>query len=148
MYYSIEIIIDLSRDRVIELFDSSDNLFKWQPNLISFDLIAGDSGQEGAKSRLKYKMGRRKIEMIETITLRNLPDRFEGTYVANGVWNKISNRFIEINSNQTKWISENEFEFYGFIKWLAFFIPGMFKKQSMKYLKQFKAFAEEESKSK
>lgn len=148
MYYSTEIIIDLSRDRVIELFDNSDNLFQWQPDLISCDLIAGDFGREGAKSRLKYKMGWQVIEMIETITFRNLPDKFEGTYVANGVWNKVSNRFIAVNPEQTKWVLDNEFEFHGFMKWLAFFIPGIFKKQSMKYLKQFKVFAEEESKNK
>ena len=31
--YSAEIVINLPRSRVIELFDDADNMFKWQPGL-------------------------------------------------------------------------------------------------------------------
>ena len=61
MKYTVEIIINLSRARVIELFDSVENMYKWQPGLISFE---HKSGKAGAKSRLQYKTGSREIEMI------------------------------------------------------------------------------------
>ena len=37
---------------------------------------------------------------------------------------------------------ENEFQFKGFMKLIGFFMPGAFEKQSFKYMKDFKAFAE------
>jgi carbon monoxide dehydrogenase subunit G len=45
MHYSTEIVIDLPRHRVIELFDNPDNLSKWQSGLQRFDFIGGEEGQ-------------------------------------------------------------------------------------------------------
>jgi len=142
MKYEVEIDINLSRNKVIELFDNADNMKHWQPSLISFEHLSGEPSQEGAKSKLKYQMGKREIVMIETITVNKLPDEFSGTYEAKGVWNEVQNYFIEVDENVTKWKSVNEFEFSGFMKVMAFLMPGMFKKESCKYLKNFKAFAE------
>jgi hypothetical protein len=88
-------------------------------------------------------MGKRTIEMIETISIRNLPDEFSGTYDAKGVHNVVRNRFIEMGPDKTKLESENEFQFTGFMKLIGFFMRSAFPKQSLKYLKDFKAFAEE-----
>ncbi len=142
MKYNCEIEINLPLKRVIELFDDPENLSKWQPGLVSFEHISGKPGQTGAKSRLKYKMGKRDIEMIETITTRNLPEEFSGTYEAKGVFNLVNNKFTELSPIKTKWITENEFKFSGFMKIMGMLMPGAFKKESQKYLKQFKEFAE------
>ena len=142
MKYWNEVIINLPLDRVIELFDSEENLFKWQPELISFEHFSGDKGEVGAKSKLHYKMGKREVEMVETITVKNLPKEFSGTYEAKGVWNEVKNYFEAIDENTTRWHSDCDFEFSGFMKIMAFFMPGAFKKQSQKYLDQFKTFAE------
>lgn len=143
MIYTVEIDIDLPRDRVIELFDSPENLFKWQKGLLSFDHISGEPGQPGAKSKLVFKMGKRTIEMIETVTERNLPDEFNGTYDAKGVYNIVKNRFTDLGPDKTHWESECEFQFSGFMKVVAFFMKGAFAKQSLKYMQDFKAFAED-----
>ena len=66
MKYTLEIIINLPRKRVLELFNSTENLYKWQPGLVSFDHISGTAGEVGAKSKMLHKMGSREIEMIET----------------------------------------------------------------------------------
>ena len=144
MKYSTEIEIDLPVERVIELFDNSDNLSKWQPELISFEHLSGEPGQVGAKSKLKYQMGKREIEMIETITVRNLPEEFSGTYEAKGIFNVVKNKFVQLAENKTKYISDQEFQFSGMMKLMGALMPGAFKKQSQKYLKQFKEFAEHE----
>ncbi len=39
-------------------------------------------------------------------------------------------------------MSEQEFNFTGFMKLVAWLMPGMFKKQSLKYQQDFKRFAE------
>lgn len=142
MKYTTEITIDLPVNKVVELFDNPDNLKHWQPGLVSFEHLSGTPGQAGAKSKLKYKMGSREIEMIETIIKRDLPKEFTGTYEAKGVYNKQVNRFVTVGNNKTKWISETEFQLSGFMKIIGFLMPGTFKKQSLKFLEQFKAFAE------
>ena len=80
--------------------------------------------------------------MVETITRKELPDAFDFTYEAKGVWNEMKNSFIELSPNRTKWISHSEFRFSGFMKIVGFLMPGSFKKQSQTALDRFKAFAE------
>ncbi|MEP2025823.1 MAG: SRPBCC family protein [Reichenbachiella sp.] len=142
MKYTVDIIIDLPRPKVIELFDNPDNMHKWQPDLVSFEPISGEPGQPGAKSKLQYKMGKRDIEMIETVTKNDLPDVMTGTYETKGVYNHISNNFVEISEKQTRWISENEFQFSGFMKLMGIFMKSAFPKQTLKFMNQFKTFAE------
>ncbi len=144
MKYCCELIIALPRQRVIELFDNSDNLSKWQPGLESFTPISGTPGEVGAKSELVYQMGKRRIEMVETITVRNLPDEFAGTYEAKGVFNTVHNTFID-QGDSTLWRSDNVFELHGiFMKLMGWLMPGAFKKQTVTIMNQFKEFAEQE----
>ncbi|UYO00593.1 MAG: SRPBCC family protein [Devosia sp.] len=141
--YTTSITIDLPRERVVELFDNVDNLYKWQRGLQSFDHISGEPGTPGAKSRLVFQMGKRRMEMIETVTRRDLPDAFDGTYDVEGVHNVVENRFSELGSNKTLWETRNIFEMKGFMmSVMGWLMPGMFKKQSQKYAEDFKAFAE------
>ena len=143
MKHSNEIIINLPRKRVLELFDSTENLYKWQKSLINFEHLSGSAGEVGAKSKLTYKEGKGDFVLIETITVKNFPDEFSGTYETKGVFNEIKNYFIEIDENTTKWVSDSEFKFSGFMKIISLFMKGSFKKESMKFLTYFKEFAEE-----
>ena len=141
MKYTLEIELQLPRKQVIALFDSTDNLYKWQPELRSFEHLSGTPGQVGATSKMIYQMGKREVVMIETIIKRELPDRFEGTYAAKGVFNIVKNQFID-KGPTTLWKVEQEFQFSGFMKIMAFFMKGAFKKQSQLFLTRFKDFAE------
>jgi len=142
MKYTTEIEINKPIDEVITLFNDPDNMDKWMEGLQSFEHISGVPGEVGAKSKLKFKMGKREIEMIETITVSNLPEEFSGIYEAKGVFNVVKNKFEKISETSTKHISEHEFQFKGFMKVIAFLMPRAFKKQSMKYMIDFKHFAE------
>ncbi len=143
MKYTTEVEINLPREKVIELFDSTENLYKWQKGLKSFDHISGDPGQEGAKSNLVYEMGKRRLEMTETITKRNLPDEFHGTYETKGVWNGFENYFIDKGEGKTLWRTESEFKSSSIMmKLMMTLMPGMFKKQTLKTMNDFKEFAE------
>jgi len=143
MQYTVEIELALPRERVIELFDDPENMPRWQRGLLSFEPLSGTPGQPGAKSRLVYQMGKRRVEMIETITERDLPECFSGTYDGKNVHNVVRNRFVELAPDRTRWISENEFRFQGLMKLMGVLMKGAFPKQSLKYLQDFKAFAEQ-----
>jgi hypothetical protein len=141
MKYTSEIEISEPVDRIVELFDNSDILFKWMKGLQSFEHISGTAGQPGTKSGLKFKMDKHDIEMTETILVTNLPAEFTGTYEVKGVYNIVKNRFQKIDEHKTRYITEQEFQFKGFMKCIAFLMPGAFKKESMKHLVNFKKFA-------
>lgn len=144
MRYTVEILINLPREKVIELFDNSDNMPKWQPTLLSFEHMEGEAGQPGAKSRLLYRQGNGQMEMIETIIKRDLPDEFSGTYETDGVLNINLNYFHEVSANQTRWVTDTEFQFSNFMmKMMGFFAPFLFKQQTRKFMENFKAFAED-----
>jgi hypothetical protein len=142
MKYILDIDINKPIDRVIELFDNPDNMQKWLEGLQSFEHISGPPGMPGAKSKLIFRTGKREMEMIETIAVRNLPAEFSGTYEAGGMLSIVKNRFEKISPTQTKYISENEFRFKGMMKLIAMLMPGAFKKQSRKHLSDFKKFVE------
>lgn len=143
MKYTIEIEINKPVSKVIELFDSVDNMYKWMEGLEKFEHLSGTPGEVGAKSKLTFKMKKRSMEMIETITVKNLPAEFSGTYDAKGVHNIVKNFFYDLTGNKTRYVSEQEFQFKGFMKLIAFLMPGLFKKQSMKHLEAFKKFVED-----
>jgi hypothetical protein len=144
MKYTTKIDIRQPLSKVIDLFDSTENMYKWQTGLVSFEHISGKPGEEGSRSRLNYNMGKREVEMIETITKRNFPDEFSGTYEAKGVWNHQQHFFEAVDDQTTRWTSVSEFRCSGFMKLMCWLMPGAFRKQTLKMMNQFKTFAEAE----
>ncbi len=145
MKYKLEIDINRPRETVVALFDDPKQMHAWQPDLVSFEHIKGEPGTVGAQSELVYQMGRREVKMIETITERNLPDEFSGTYETEGVWNSVSNHFLDLGPQHTRWKFDTEFRCTGVIKIMAMFMPGSFKKRSWQFMRQFKDFAEKQA---
>lgn len=146
MKHTTQIDINKPIDKVIELFDNPDNLKLWMQGLQSFEHLSGEPGQPGAKSLLKFKMGKREMEMIETITVRNLPEELSGTYEMHNTLNNMKVSFVKLTEDKTRYFYESQFEFGSLgMKVFAFLTPGMFKRQSMKYLESFKKFAESQA---
>jgi hypothetical protein len=140
--FSNAVIIERPRDRVIELFDDPKNLLAWMPDLKSFEPVSGTPGQPGAVSKLTFDQNGRRFEMTETITARSLPREFSGVYETSFATNRIRNVFEDLGP-KTRWIQEAEFEFRTwFIRTMAWFMPGAFRKVSLGFMTKFKEFAE------
>lgn len=143
MKYTSEIIINKPIAEVINKLDSKENMKHWQRGLVGVEDLEGVPGQVGAKMKINYQMGKRKMEMIETITKNEFPNDFHAIYDVKGVHNIQRNFFEAIDENTTKWTSHSEFQFKSLgMKVFGFLMPGAFKKQSMKYLNDFKNFVE------
>ena len=143
MKYRSEITIDLPREQMVAILDDPENMKHWQKGLISYRHLSGQPGTEGAQMELAYKMGKRSVVMVETIIKRNMPEEMHTTYDTKGVHNIQKNYFQELGEGRSKWISDSEFQFDSLMmKLMGWLMPGAFKKQSMAYLKDFKAFAE------
>ena len=146
MKYSTQITIHLPRKRVIDLFDSMENMYKWQPGLKSHEFVEGTPGEEGSKTRLVYDSRKGELPMLETITKKNLPEEFHGIYEAKGVYNEMYNYFSEDGPDNTVWKTVSVFKFRGVMAIMARFMSSAFKKQTLMSMEQFKQFCEKESK--
>jgi len=144
MKYVTEITINLPQHQVSELFQDPASLPKWQPELMSQEPMSGEPGREGSQTRLKYQMDGRLISMTETILENKLPHTFCACYEAKGVFNTQDNHFEALSTTQTRWVSRSEFQFKGMMRFMAFFMSGAFKKQSLQYMQNFKKLAESE----
>lgn len=144
MKYTAEIEINKPLSTVVALFDNEDNLFKWMQGLQSIEHIEGNPGEVGCKTKMIFKQGKREIVMIETLLKHDLPDDFCASYEAKGVYNLAKISFSSIDAQSTRYYTEQEFLLKGFMKVFGFIMPGAFKKQTMKYLKMFKEFVEEQ----
>ena len=143
MKYAHEITIDLPLEETIKKMDNPENMKHWQRGLQEYQILKGKSGEEGAQMKLRYKMGKRELEMVETVERNNFPNEFHATYDAKNVHNIQKNFFSKTSDGKTLWRSESEFHMSGFmLKTMATLMPGMFKKQSYKYMQDFKNFAE------
>lgn len=142
MNYIVNLTIDKPIKEVISLFDSFENLQKWQPTLKRWEHLEGTPGQAGARTKLIYDERGKEVEMLETITKRDLPREFSATYEAKGVKNWISNQFMEDGAEKTIWVNRNEFKFRGIMKFFALFMKGAFPKQTLKDMNRFKEFVE------
>jgi len=143
MKYNVELTIDLPRDEVIKKMDNVDNMKHWQRGLVSAEHLSGSPGEVGAKMLLNYKFGKREMQLTETITKQNFPDEFHANYETKGMNNIQKNFFESTPDGKTKWISNCEFIPTNFMmRVMTTLMPGAFKKQSKKYMEDFKNFAE------
>lgn len=142
MKYNLEIDIDAPLETVLKKFDSLDNLKEWQPGFESYELLSGEAGQVGAKTKLKYINRGREMEMVETIIKRDLPHMFSASYDAKGASSVIESRFEPLGDDKTRWHFFTEFHGSGIYKVMMILMPGAFKKQSRLFLNKFKEFAE------
>lgn len=143
MKYTSEVIIELPLREFIHKFDSADNMKHWQRGLESIEHISGIPGMLGAKMKLKYKSEKRTIEIVETITHRNLPHEIHGVYSTKGIDNLQENYFEETSNTTCKWVSKSEFLPLNFkMRSMLILMPKAFKKQSRQYMMDFKNFAE------
>ncbi|WP_298903542.1 SRPBCC family protein [uncultured Psychroserpens sp.] len=144
MKYITEIKVKVPLDEFIKKMDNVENMKHWQRGLVSAEHISGNPGELGAKIKLRYKFGRRNMELIETITKRNFPNEFHANYTSKSVHNVQRNYFEKTSDGFTKWTSKSEFLPLNLVmRIMLFLMPSSFKKQTLKYMQDFKNFAEE-----
>jgi len=140
--YTTEVIINLSRIRVIELFDSVSDLERWQPGLKSHRVISGVAGREGCRTELVYEARNGDLVMTETVTKRNFPDEYHTLYESRGVTNQMFNHFSEPEAGRTRWQTVNVFRFRGLMALMAPLMKTAFRKNTLLNMERFKSYAE------
>lgn len=144
MKYTCSVEINSPIGTVVDLWADENKFKEWQDGFVKIDHVSGEPGSIGSKSTIYLEQGKRKMELLETIHVNNLPDEKTALYEHIHMTNTQTTRFRSIDDGKTQYISEVEYtQFNGFVpKLMAKFFPGMFKKQSQKWMDQFKNFAE------
>ena len=115
MKHSGSIVINKSIELVARLFADRANLKEYQDGFQRKELISGESGKNGAVSKMYYDDGKRKMELTETITSNNLPHSFEAFYHHKHMDNTMKCNFTALDENSTRY--DYEFE-YTRIDWV------------------------------
>lgn len=143
MKYTCTIEINLPLRRTAELWNDETHFSQWQDDFLSIELISGKKDAVGAKSRILFD-GKQKMELIETIITSNLPREKKASYDHIHMSNTQHTEFKAINSNTTLFTSTVEYTQFNklMIRIFAKLFPKVFKKQSERWMSQFKTFAE------
>jgi hypothetical protein len=143
MQYTTKVLIEKPLQEVIKKINSFENLKHWHDGLVSTEHISGTPGQFGSKLKLNYYYGKRKVELIETITKHNLPSEIHVTYSTKGMVNIQENYFETSENDFTYWVSKNDFQPTTFsMNAMLFLMPMTFRKQTKNYMTNFKRFVE------
>ncbi|MEP2446362.1 MAG: SRPBCC family protein [Balneola sp.] len=144
MKHSGSIVINKSIELVARLFADPANLKEYQDGFQRKELISGESGKNGAVSKMYYDDGKRKMELTETITSNNLPHSFEAFYHHKHMDNTMKCNFTALDENSTRYDYEFEYTRIDWVmpKLMAVLFPGMYRKHGDKWMQQFKEFVE------
>ena len=114
MKFKLELTINKSRADVWKMFDNPENMKNWQTSLINIETMSGITGQPGAITKLTYEEGKRQFSLIERVTHREEPKRYDVVYENEFTDNPVKNIFVETDDNKTLWTVEAEFKFKTF----------------------------------
>ncbi len=143
MKFASEVTINRPREQVLDLIMAPGNFTKWQPGVKEFQLLSGVQGQPGARARVIIETMGVKLEMVETIVKRQLPDVYTLRYDGKGVQNLVENRFYEAGPGQTRWTMTNELHFSPLTAVASGFIKDIIAKQNAESMRRFKAWVEQ-----
>ena len=143
MKYTCSTEINLSLRRTAELWNDDTHFSKWQDDFQSIELISGKKNTVGAKSKILFN-GKQKMELIETVLISDLPKEKKAMYEHIHMSNTQHTEFTVINPNTTLFTSTVEYTQFNklMIRIFAKLFPKVFKKQSERWMSQFKTFAE------
>lgn len=146
MKFSGFVDIQKPQKLVAEYFANPEYLKYYQDGFQRKEPVSGTMGEEGSVSKMYYSMGKKEMELRETILTNQLPEYFEAFYHHAHMDNTLQCRFIPLDENNTRY--EYTFEYTrvsGFMpRLMMFFYPAMFKKHGEKWMLQFKEFVEKQ----
>ncbi len=146
MKFTCTVKIKKPLEEVVALWQNEENNKHWQEGFKSKELLSGEKGTVGAKSKILLTNRNQPMELIETIEVNNLPTEHKVYVEHQHMCNYMSTSFESITDQETLYSSTVEYtQFNGFLpKLMAKLFPSMFKKQVQKWLDLFKAFAEKQ----
>ncbi len=138
-----EVIINSNIDSLSLTLSNPSNIKKYMPdNIISYKLINGAIGENGANAEIKMNSNGNEIILKESIIKNNLPTEMIISYESNGISKIVTQTLEKISEKETKLTRIEEFKFKGYMKFISFFMESALNKQNRVYLNSIKEYAE------
>ena len=140
MEFTVELMLDLPRDVVVELHYCSDNLPHWMEGFVSFEHVDGEHGAVGATYRSAARFGGVVREYTDTIIRNDLPDAFHQVqeFADVGLCHEVHARFTVMDPTTTRWSVWHRFSGGGIEK----MDQATVEARCLGLMRAFKAFAE------
>ena len=137
----VELDVDCPQATLATLFTDPENSTKWMDDIERYEPLGGQFGMPGFRYRLVPKTG----DMVfdATIIETDLPRLARLNLEASNVVVSITARFIAIDPQRTRLVSEEIFTFKGlFGRITGFLARGAIRKAHRNHMEAFKRFAE------
>ncbi len=141
MKYTVNVLIEKDRNKVLELIQDPAHFKDWMEGLIDYNIIEKGENDIGTVTELLFEKNGKETKMVETVESKDLPNEIVTSYELGKVYNKCTNRFFE-EDGMTRYEMETEFSFGFFSNLFMWLFKGMFSKETEKGMLQFKAFVE------
>ena len=144
MKFSGSVDINRSIDVVTSLFANPEFLGEFQEGFLRKEQVSGVPGEAGAVAKMYYQYGKQEMELTETIKVNSLPDSFEAFYAHKHMDNTMKCVFKDLGNNRTRYSSEVEYIRINWVmpKLMAILFPSMYRKPAIRWMNNFKKFAE------
>ncbi len=145
--YTETIEVEQPIELVNRLFANIYTMKEYMPGTKEIILTEGKDGEKGAKYKFIWDTGNEEMEIYGTLKSNNLPDSLTILYEMPGTLNIMTQKHERISGYKTLVINQQEFQFHGIMKIIAFFEPAglntdAFQTQTTIYLNAFKEFVE------
>ncbi len=142
MYHANAIEVQVPIDEFIDLFLDQTKFKHWRPGFQSVELLSGEKGQYGVKSKFVYQLGKRPFEVIETVTERNFPYIFSAHYQAPNMVSDIDYQFEDFGGKRTMWGITHIYRLSGSKERWSWLRPKFYEKQDLQLMLNLKDYAE------
>lgn len=142
MQYSVSNTIQKPLEAVIQKFKEPNGALHWMEGVPKIEHLSGIPGEVGAKSDFHFLHKNKAMKISEEILEQNLPSQIKFAYQSPMGRNTVEMLFETLPDGNVKQSNNTSFELKGAMKLFGFLMKGMFKKQSLKYMDGFKAYAE------
>jgi len=142
MILKVEVNIGVPVHRAAELFGNADNTPKWMNGLRSVELLNGELGEPGSRSKVVVVNGFTTLKMVETVLEKDLPEQYVLTYESDTFNSRSTNRFFHVDERTSRFVMEQHIEFKGALKMAGFLAKNGIKGHMMKNAQSFRRFAE------
>ncbi|HXB92867.1 MAG TPA: SRPBCC family protein [Puia sp.] len=144
MKFQSSVDLNLPPDRAAALYNNPSYYKEWQDGFVSYTQLSGEPRTVGAKAKVLFAHGKRRMELLETIQVMNLPVEINALYEHEHMVNTMIVRFSALPGQRTRITTGIGYvRFVGIIpKIMSLLMSGMYKKQNQKWLDRFKQFAE------
>ena len=142
MKYTLSNTINKPLDEVAAKMGDPESVKHWMEGLQKIEDISGTPGEVGARRNHHFLYKKKMMVITETLLENNLPNQIKFAYDSPMGGNVVEMIFEPLSDHEVRQTTNTTMELKGAMKLMGVLFKGMFKKQSMKYMNDFKRFVE------